>query len=259
MDEIIHLGDYWNEEGLKANREAIMLANREVGRLFARAYKYIKAAASIYEDTAVINGWAIDKAKVSAETKKVLDQYFADRPIAMKEGMERKLFASAITPDGYKNYLNSILTTEKIYILKGQQGTGTEVLLEKIKAEALIRGYNVESYYCPLYPEKLEHLVIDQIGVSFTTSNEYHSSTVKGYGEIDLNAYLDEKVIKTYKGDLEYNKTEFDALMNKAINTIGKAKALHDHMETYYIPNMDFESVQRCWETTMARILEYAK
>jgi len=49
-----------------------------------------------------------------------------------------------------------------------------------------------------------------------------------------------------------------DELLGKAVETIGRAKACHDGMEEYYIPNMDFEAIERCWESTMVRILEYA-
>jgi hypothetical protein len=45
--------------------------------------------------------------------------------------------------------------------------------------------------------------------------------------------------------------------MDKAVSTISKAKALHDRLETYYVPNMDFEAIQRCRESVLARVLEY--
>lgn len=44
VDEIIHLGDYWNEEGIRKNRDQILLVNKAVGKLFGRAYRYLKAA-----------------------------------------------------------------------------------------------------------------------------------------------------------------------------------------------------------------------
>jgi len=259
VDEIIHLGDYWDETGMRSYKENILKDNREVGRTFARAYKYIKAAASIYEDTAVIHGWAIDPAKVNGVAEKIRNELFQEKGVAAKEGKQRKLFASAITPDGLKNYLSTLLTTRKVYIVKGAQGTGTEKLIAKVRDTAVEKGYYVEAYYCPLFPDKVEHLVIPELDVAFTTSNEYHAVEVKAYAEVDLNDYLDPSVLEAYADELQYNKTEFEALLGKAVSTISMAKAIHDHMETYYIPNMDFEAVQNCWESTLARILEYAE
>lgn len=259
VDEIIHLGDFWNEAGIRDSKEDILKDNREVGRTFARAYKYIKAASYIYQDTEVINSWAVDRAQINTVTSKVIEELFRGKDVAAREGKQRHLFASAITPDGLKNYLTSVLTTEKVYVIKGEQGTGTERLLEKVRASAVEKGYDVESYYCALFPCKLEHLVIPGLSVSFTTSNDYHQAEVKAFKEIDLNQYLNLSVIEAYADVISYNKTEFDALLGRAIGTIAKAKEIHDRMETYYIPNMDFEAVQMCWESTMARIWEYAE
>ena len=116
VDEIIHLGDFWDEKGMRKNRDMIIRENMEVGRTFARAYRYLKAAAAIYEDTAAINKLAMDYTKANAITKRILDDLFIDTGISVKEGKQRRLFASAITPDGLKNYLQSIFTTGKAYV-----------------------------------------------------------------------------------------------------------------------------------------------
>ena len=257
VDEIIHLGDYWNEEGMRANKDGILKDNKEVGRLFARAYRYINAAASVYDDSAVINGWGMDLGKLNTAAAKLIDTFFRSDAIAEKEGYERKLFASAFTPKGMQNHLDTILTG-KICVIRGRAGTGTDRLLEKIKTAAVERGFYVEAYYCPLNPAKLEHLVIPDKGMSFTTDNKYHKVGKEAFLEIDLNIYLDKTVLQEYSAVLDYNEKTFEALLQRGLDTIAQAKALHDHMETYYIPNMDFDAVQRCWESTMARILEYA-
>ena len=244
---------------MRKNREEIISANKEVGRTFRRAYKYIKGAYAIYEDSAEIISWGIDNAKVNAATEELIGDLFGNMAAAPKEGKVRRLFASAITPKGYDNYLHTVLDTHKVYVVKGKAGTGTEKLISKVMDSAVSKGYDVEAYYCALNPSKLEHLVIDELGVSVTTSNEYHSADVKAFAEINLDDYIDKEVLDKYKKELEFNKKEFDGIMEAGIQTIASAKAIHDEMEAYYIPNMDFESIQRCFESTLARILGYAE
>lgn len=256
VDEIIHLGDFWNEGKMKANKEGILKDNREVSRLFDRAYRYINAAASVYEDTAAINEWAMDFARINSIAAELIEAIFGADAIADKEGYERKLFASALTPEGLQNHLASLLIG-KVCKVKAGAGTGNDKLLEKIKAAALDRGFDAEGYYCPVNPEKLEHLIIPDKGISFTTENKYHTAQKEAFMVIDLNAYLDNNVLHEYTKVLAYNEDTFEALLYKGLDTIAQAKATHDHMEKYYIPNMDFDAVQRCWESTMARILEY--
>ncbi len=259
VDEIIHLGDFWDEAGIRKNRDGILKDNKEVGRTFRRAYRYIKAAYPFYEDSREIISWCIDNAKVNAISEKVIKELFENKGVASKEGKIRRLFASAITPDGYANYLSTVLSTEKVYLLKGQAGSGTEKFLSRIVDTAVERGYNVEAYYCALNPQKLEHLVISDLGVSFTTSNEYHKANVEAFEEIDFDDCIDKGILKEYENVLELNKKEFNSVMDIAIESIAKAKAIHDKMEAYYIPNMDFEAIQRCYESTLARVLDYAE
>lgn len=230
-----------------------------MGRTFRRAYKYIKGAYNFYEDSAEIISWGIDNAKVNAETEELIDELFGNKAAAQKEGKVRRLFASAITPEGYDNYLPTVLDTDKVYVVKGKAGTGTEKLISKVMDSAVSKGYDVEAYYCALNPSKLEHLVINELGVSVTTSNEYHSADVLAFSEINLDDYIEKEVLDKYKNELEFNKKQFDEIMDIGIRTIAKAKAIHDEMEAYYIPNMDFESIQRCYESTLARILGYAE
>ncbi|ABN51672.1 MAG TPA: ATPase [Hungateiclostridium thermocellum] len=259
VDEIIHLGDFWNEKELRKNKEGILRDNKEVGRTFRRAYRYIKAAYFIYEDNMEIVSRCMDNAKVNKLSDRLKDEIMGDKDIADRQGRDRKLFASAITPNGLVNYLDTLINTDKVYVLKGMPGTGTERVIQKIKEAAVERGYDVESFYCALNPYKLEHLIIPGLNVSITTSNDYHSANVENTAEYNLDEYLDMTELGKYQETLENNKKNFEMLLDTAIKTIAKAKAFHDSMENYYIPNMDFDAVERCYEATLNRILEYAK
>ena len=258
VDEIIHLGDFWNEAAMRKGRQDVIKINSNVGAIFERAYRYLKAAAHLYEDNAVLYTSAVDKAKINQVTKELSDEVFDGIPLAAVVGRERSLFASAITPDGLKNYLDDLIASENVYMLEGFTGTGTEKVLERLKAEALERGFYVEAYYCAFNPDKLEHLIIPGLDTAFTTAGKYHSTDVCAIRKIDFTEMLDENIISTYKKELDFNQLEFDTLLDRAVYTIGGAKALHDEMETYYIPYMDFDAVQSCWEATMKRIMDYA-
>ncbi len=255
VDEILNFGEFWDEEGIRVHKEDIIRTNKEIGAIFSRAYKYIKAAYSVYEDSAVITNEALNKGEVNLLTAELIDEVFEGMKVARREGTERSLFASAITPDGYCNYLDSILTAGKVHEIKGGMGTGEDRILQKIKAAAIERGYFAEAYYCPLNPYKLEHLVIPAINTAFTTANSYHSSRVDKFTSIDMQHFLNESVISAHEYDLNQNLKEFDNLMSVALDTIHKAKDLHDRLETYYIPNINFDAVNLCFEKTMKRIL----
>lgn len=260
VDEIIHLGDYWNEAGMRNNKRNIIDANREVGRLFARAYRFLKAAQVVYDDWERANQEAMDYGKANLITSDLIKKVFT-REIGNKVGAERHLFASAITPEGMMNYLETIVgPCDKRYIIEGRPGTGKSTLLKKIATAAIERGYKVEMYHCALNPEKVEHVVIPELSMAFTKSIEPHKYAVKDGDEmINMDVCLKPEVLKKYEVLVEENEAIFNDLFNRAIKFISQAKKTHDLMETYYIPNMDFEAVSKVWEKTLDRIIGYAE
>ncbi|MDK2801643.1 MAG: hypothetical protein PWQ70_3262 [Clostridiales bacterium] len=261
VDEILHLGDFWNEDGIRQYKEQILKINATVGKLFARAYKYLAAAKSIYDDIVTVNKEAMNAAGVYLEVEKIIEKELSQIPTGNVEGKTRKLFASAITPNGLCNYLDTIINDKyNIYTIKGAPGTGTERLLSRIVDAVVQRGIDVEVYYCPMEPEnRIEHVIIPELNLAFTTSNEYHTITIDTATVIELNHYLNKNILDKYSEVLTYDIESFNALLNKAIETIKEAKKAHDVMETYYIPNMDFGHVQVCQDKILARILQYAE
>lgn len=260
VDEIINLGDFWNEEGIRKNKEDVLNANKEVGRTFRRVYRYLEAAYSIYRDNEeIVESCCIDRAKVNEVSQKFMKELFGDICIAPHEGKDRRLFAGAITPKGLVNYLHTLINADRVYILKGMPGTGTQRVLQKLKEAALERGFDVESFYCALNPNKIEHLIIPDLKMSFTTSNSYHSLNNEDSTVINLDEYLINSQLEKYREIIDSNNANFNHLLDVAIQNIAKAKMIHDQLEGYYIPNMNFASVQECFENTLEKVLKYAR
>ncbi len=255
VDEILNFGDFWNEDGIRAHKDEIIKTNKEISYVFARSYKYIKAAATIYECSSAIYSEAIHSAKANHLTAKLLSAIFGDSAKKTGGGKQRSLFASALTPNGYCNYLDSLLINHQVYEFNGGLGTGEYLILEKIKSAAMERGYDVEAFYCALNPHKIDHLIIPNLNVALTTSNNYHSSKAKKHMAIDMQEYMNLDVLERYEEDINQNLEEFDRCMSVALMTIKRAKALHDYLETFYVPNIRFGEIDRLFEKTLLRIL----
>ena len=223
-DEIINLGEFWNVDEVRKKREEIISIKSEISRNFKRAYRYLAAAASVYTDNREIFERAIDRQKVAMEADRIINEYFGGDPIAGYEGGVRKLFATAITPKGLKSSIPTLLKTGRVIVLKGNAGTGTDRIIEKVRDTAFERGFYVEVFYCTLFPEKPEHIVIPEKDLSIATSNRYHAVISAGSEVIDLGKYLDKKVIENAGDIIEYNRLEFEGLLNRAVLTLEQAK-----------------------------------
>jgi hypothetical protein len=251
VDSIIHLGDYWNEEGIRKDRDALISCNEKIGSIFGHAYNYLAAAGKMHDNMSSIFDTAIDHAALYKLTAKVIVDELAKYDIGSQSGGIRKYFASAITPDGIRNYLDTLIQGySKIYLIKAPIGTGAERMLELFMESAVFRGFLTEGYYCPMKPaSKLEHLLIPELGLAFVTSNQYHTITLPVKDAeivtIDLERILNADVIRSKADILDGSAKKMEELIGMAVECLARAKQEHDGLEKYYIPNMDFMGIDK--------------
>ena len=142
VHEIIWLGEYWDEYAARAGKKDILDAQKGIESVFNRAYRNLRAAQVVYEDWEASNVEALNSGQANILAEKIISENFSHIPISRTPGTERRLFASAITPDGMMNYLNTIVAPcSKRYVIEGDPGTGKSLLLEKVKKAALDRGF----------------------------------------------------------------------------------------------------------------------
>jgi len=261
VDEIIHLGDYWNESGVRSSRKEILEVSQQIGRQFSRAYRFLKAAQAVYDDWEAANAEAMDFGRANRMADDLVRELFGTSRVSLRVGRDRHLFASAITPDGLINYLYTILgPCRKKYVIEGAPGTGKSVLLGKVARAAMERGHDVELYHCPLNPLKVEHVLIPGLSVALTKSIEPHTYT-PGPGDtvIDMNQCLDPVITGQHREVVAGNTELFERLFSRAIGFIERAKSSHDLLESFYVPNMDFAGIEALRLKTLDRILRYAR
>mgnify|MGYP003585492775 CR=1 FL=1 len=260
VDEIIHLGDFWDEPKLVSHKKDIIACNHDISQHFQRAYRTLQAAKSFYHDWKVINSNALRHTTVNEKTSQLMTALFTGVD-TIGSGKIRKLFASAITPDGSIHYLPSIIDTmPRRFVIAGQPGTGKSTLMQRLLDTAVFKGLDTEAYYCPLDPRKLEHLLIPALGIAVTTSAVPHNYIPANTESIiDMNDCLTSSKLMSYQDELAYDQAYFGQHFQQAIVYIKKAKQLHDVLETYYVPYMNFAGVQQVWEKTLRRILIYSQ
>ncbi|MTI67505.1 MAG: ATP-binding protein [Firmicutes bacterium] len=255
VDEIIHLGDYWDLDKMEANKKEILEINTEVGKLFKRAYKYLGAARPILESIIERNTEAMDFGKVNVETYKLINEIFKDIPVSKNAGKIRHLFGSAYTPNGWVEYTDSVLEDAKnVYYINGDAGTGKTTLFTKVFNEAIASGFDVEVYHTPLIPERIETIYIPKLKIGLTSSEIFRRNN---YKTLNLNGLLDQNKISKYKDQIDFDKRIFVELIDRGIQNISMAKKKHDLMEQYYVPNMDFAKVENLRENLIKRVLRY--
>lgn len=261
VDEIINLGDYWDEAELRAGKARIFRVTREVGRSFARAYRYLRAAKAVHDDWESVYTENLNPAVANAKAAALIEEII---PAAGKPGVagkERHLFGSAITPDGPVNFLDTIIEPLAAkYVLKGEPGTGKSTLLVKVAAAAVAKGYDVEMFHCSLDPQRIEHLAIGELGVGVTVAAEPHIAPVTNVRRvINMNDCIDMEAAEQTADLLSDNRRLCSELIDRAVEAVAQAKKLHDVLEAYYVPHMDFAAIGALREKTLDRIFADVK
>jgi len=263
VDEIVHLGDYWDETGMRRNRPAILALNREVGRLFRRAYAYLGAARifleeveSYYQDTG-----ALDRGGLHRVAMDLIHAVLGPSESQARTPRERHLFATAITPDGPVSHLTTIMDPlDRRFVIAGDDGTEKTALVSRVLDAAVMRGFDVEAFHCALDPKKVDHVVVPALSVAVINEVEPHFFPRRdGDITIDTMQYVDTGIQEAYVGERTRAREMYRQAFDQAVWFIGKAKKTHDELETYYVPNMDFARLEERRLQVETRILELAE
>lgn len=262
VDIILNLADNWNEQGIRANKKEILACNKEVSHLFNRAYAYLAAAKIFLAEIKLyyIGTGAFNVGRFDRMVLDLVHEIFEGQDRQTDNPKARRLFATAITPDGSVSHVGTIVEhIGKRYIIEGDDGTGKNILVGRLVDAAMMRGFDVEAYHCALEPDSIDHLVIPGLDVAIVNSVEPHDfvpqasdvviDTMECVNPIINEKFLTEKTIarKMYRD-----------CMDQAVSFLRQAKTGHDDMEKYYAPYMDFKAIDARRKKTLSVILDIA-
>lgn len=254
VDEIINLGDFLDSNGLEKHKAQIVLINKNKKEAYKSAYNYLEAAGIIFDEVTSYFNKFVDNKKFNAiceESLNTLYEKYFNKNKSNKPGSLRKMFSEAYTSSGYVSYTSSLYTNNKVLAVVSENKEYSSKLLTKISNECINRGYDVECYYMPLYPDKILHLLIPELNLFIITSDNYMSLEYEIL--CDLNSIIDEENLKSYISEIESNLHLFDELIKNALSKLSSTKKLHELLEVYYKNNIDFAGVDKLFEMIIAK------
>ena len=169
-------------------------------------------------------------------------------------------FATAITPDGPVSYLDSIVDENfRRYIISGDDGTGKNELIARIKDAAFMHGYYVEVYHCALDPLKIDHVIIPQLNTAVLNSVTPHILEPTGDDRlIKTDAFVKNPGSKLEK-ERDQARRLYESTFDTALTYLAGSRAVHNELETYYIPNMRFGEINNQAQAVLEKIMTYVK
>ncbi len=260
VDEIINLGEYWDEAMLKRSRKQIVDCNLKVSSYFQRAYFALREAKIALEEWKYYVRSFQDWSKINQLTLKIEREIFRIPPKG--HANERHLFAWGHTPQGKTEFIDTLLNgTDTLYVLKGQPGTGKSTFLSRIAERALTYNLGVEYYHNTLDPERLDLVILPDLRVAFVINAEPYAYTPNFDGKLislDFEESLNTPLLDENCGnEIRDCQVRVNQHITRALGHSKKAKQTHDLMELYYIPAMNFLEIENKFNSVLKRILAF--
>lgn len=256
VDEILNVGVALDSLSLSKNKKEIIKLNKEIGKSFKRAYRFLGSAKSIHEDWSILNSESLNSSAIS----NLIDNISSSITIPSTKstlGSDRHLFSTAFTPNGIISF-NENLSKEvnNLIVIKGGPGYGKTEILKKVGSFIQKKGYFVEYLHDPFIPERLENILVPELSFGIFTSNEISNITYKAI-TYDMSDFCTKSSLLKKVDEVLYDKKQFETLISKGLSCIKNSKALHDELETYYIKAMDFSIVDTFYNETIKKIESY--
>ncbi|MCL1788533.1 MAG: hypothetical protein FWG38_11150, partial [Defluviitaleaceae bacterium] len=122
------------------------------GQMVKKAQRFLVAAGNVYAAESARYRTAMAKPAIRKVMRDCLGAFKQAHCADMSMETDRKLFLSAVTPDGVVSFADKVLSAYKVYGLYG--AGGTHVVLTGLKNFANMRGICTESFFCPLEPTR---------------------------------------------------------------------------------------------------------
>ena len=255
VDDIVNMGVCLIEENFRSTKSNVLAVNKEIGDSFRRAYRFFGAAKSIYDDWYTFNNNALNLYELNILKENLKNEILPDTFAAL--GKQRHLFATAFTPIGVVTYISNIINDmSNVFVLNGAPGTGKTRVLQYIADEAIRRGLDVEVLHTPLTPEKIEHIIIPELSIAIVTSNEINKMNFEGK-QYNMDSLLNQDYINLKQTSIDDVRSIFYILLQKGLDCITDAKTLHDNLEHFYVPNMNFTKADEIYEEVIIKINSY--
>lgn len=262
VDEIVNLGEYWDEAMIKQSRKEILACNSKVSDFFQRAYFALQEAKVALDEWKYYTKSYQDWSEINQMTLRIEKEIFKTMP--KNQGNERHLFAWAHTPQGKTEFIDTLLhDTDTLYMLKGQPGIGKSTFLARIAERASTYGLDVQYYHNTLDPSKHDLIILPDLRIAFVINTEPYSYTPKFAGKIitlDFEQSLNTAQLMEDCGkEIRDCQVRVNQHIERALGHSKNAKATHDLMETYYVPAMNFSGIEKKLNSVLERILVYTE
>jgi hypothetical protein len=251
-DRYVNLGQFYDIARAKESRGEIVSATTECSACYQRAYRAFAAAEEVTESAAEL--LEMDPTRLLRRCDGIIARELKGRGSG---GADAYRFLGSLTCEGPVWCFESAQALcPKIYQIQDSWGFAAPMLL-RLRESAKARGYAAVICLDPEHTERIQHLLIPELGLGFVTSREGMEYRGKTYRRIRVDAMASHDVAQRHKARLRFAHRMARELREEGMEELRRAKSAHDALESAYHPYVDFAGVDALVRQETERLTGY--
>ena len=247
-DSIINLGVCLDENAMRPRLPHIRACMSDHAVICRRARMHMKAAQVISQDNAAIVQSAVDPVRFSRMIEALALALIPQRSPGGDLPAIRRVITDAVTPKGELSLVPEN-AAGRVIRLTARPDMDLSSALQAVCQALCTAGYTVWTHLNPKQPGSLLHLTIPALDTLVTTSDLIPSEQT-----YDFSSCLPQGSLLRHECMLEQGRAAAQMHIHQAISSLTQAKQLHDELETFYVPSMDFSRWQQIFDETLASL-----
>ena len=253
VERYVNLGDCYDRAGLQPLRQELMGCMKGYKACYQRAYRCLTAAAQIGEDLRSLLLTPALEAKMAKRARGILSREVKKGDGEAGRAVQR--FLGGVTWKGVLCQFETVdALCKRVYELADTYGLAHSMLTH-LAAGALASGHDVIVCPSPLFPDRMEHLLIPSLSLAFVSASPSLPYPKRPYRRIRLDAMADAELLRRNKARLKFSRKVSAALVEEAVDSLAQAKAMHDELEGLYNPHVDFDRVYQTAQAVQVPII----
>lgn len=246
-DEIINLGEFWNEENLAAHTKEIQAIITEKARKYVQVSHFLSAA----EKVNTVCRRIVEGALYREKMQRAVGRQLSDLGYGSQCRQDIRL-ESAISTKGYITLDTYEHLARRTVYVRDRFGSGTFYLKELIRAlKQKNQRYQVS--FCPLNPAFPDALYVPAADTAYLCRSDIPS----GAECVNMDRFLDLDIIRANRAKLRFGRQCTQSLTDGALSELADIGTLHRQLEDCYITAMDFRRKEEFTKKLLHKIFSH--
>lgn len=258
-ENIVNLGECWNNTKLSENREKIIDITKENSRWHKQSVKYMSAAAIIDKEIYLNGKEILNKSKIERYMNRTCNQIM--NKTDADSFSVKKRFLSAVTPMGISIMYDSLYKyCDNVIAVKDKLTVAADYIMKYIYNYCIKNEISIILCMCPMNPEnKIDHIILPDIRTGFFTANKYHPLSKQVSKTVNCKRFYDTDEYDAIKNKITFLNKAKEELISESVLCLKNAKSTHDTLESYYIAAMNYNRVSEIRNNLVKEILNVSR